>query len=93
MKTATSTLPALSLVAALPAFLRDGDGACKDYDPELFYPTSEKNAAAVAAAKSVCGRCPLRARCLAYALEMGDDWGIWAGTTARERRRMRLGLA
>jgi Transcription factor WhiB. len=88
-----TAMPGRLMAPRMPDFLRRGRPACGDYDPELFYPTSEANMAAVEMAKSVCRRCPLRADCLSYALETGDDWGIWAGTTARERRRIRLGVA
>lgn len=50
----------------------------------------------VAEAKSVCYRCPVRARqlggtgqCLDYADSIGDFNGIWGGLTARERGRKR----
>ena len=45
-------------------------------------------AAQVAAAKAVCRRCPVRARCLAEALERLPH-GIAGGLTAGERRRVR----
>lgn len=50
----------------------------------------------VAEAKSVCNRCPVRARqlggtgeCLDFADAIGDYNGIWGGLTARERGRKR----
>lgn len=45
-------------------------------------------AAQVVAAKAVCRRCPVRARCLAEALERLPH-GIAGGLTAGERRRVR----
>jgi WhiB family transcriptional regulator, redox-sensing transcriptional regulator len=42
-----------------------------------------------AAAKAVCAGCPVRAECLAYALAE-DLAGVWAGTSERERRAMRV---
>jgi WhiB family transcriptional regulator, redox-sensing transcriptional regulator len=65
--------------------------ACRDEDPELFFPVSELGPGArqVARAKAVCARCPVRAECLAYALEYGLDHGIFGGLTERERRRVR----
>lgn len=40
----------------------------------------------LAAARDVCASCPVRDACLAEALEQGClQYGIWAGTTARQR--------
>lgn len=48
-------------------------------------------------AKDVCSRCLARERCLAEALTVpaAADFGIWGGTSAQERRRLRArqGLA
>lgn len=40
-------------------------------------------------AKAVCRRCIVRAECLAAALADPTTHGIWGGTSAIERRRMR----
>ena len=37
-------------------------------------------------AKLVCGGCPVRAECLAEALDNEMEWGVWGGMTERERR-------
>jgi WhiB family redox-sensing transcriptional regulator len=63
-------------------------GACGDVDPELFFPVAGRTGPAMRqakAAKAVCGRCPVRANCLSYALETMPE-GIWGGTTEEERR-------
>lgn len=39
----------------------------------------------------LCGRCDVRAHCLAYALADPRLVGYWAGTTEAERARMRKG--
>lgn len=64
--------------------------ACRDEDPELFFPVSETGPGArqVAAAKAVCAGCPVRAECLEYALDIGLDHGIFGGTTDGERRKL-----
>ena len=64
-------------------------GACRTEDPELFFPISAAGPglAQVSSAKAVCGRCPVRANCLSYALITRPD-GIWGGTTPRERERI-----
>lgn len=33
----------------------------------------------IARAKAMCGLCPLRAECLAGALERQEPWGVWGG--------------
>jgi WhiB family transcriptional regulator, redox-sensing transcriptional regulator len=65
--------------------------ACKDQDPELFFPVSEKGPGARQArrATAVCARCPVRSECLEYALDNGLDHGIFGGTTETERRALR----
>ncbi|HEY6786032.1 MAG TPA: WhiB family transcriptional regulator, partial [Trebonia sp.] len=60
-------------------------GACRQTDPELFFPVAGQAARQAAAAKAVCGRCAVCADCLSYALEIMPE-GIWGGTTQDERR-------
>ncbi|HVW40937.1 MAG TPA: WhiB family transcriptional regulator [Amycolatopsis sp.] len=64
--------------------------ACRDEDPELFFPVSEMGPGArqVAQAKAVCARCPVRSDCLSHALDNGLDHGIFGGTTESERRKL-----
>ncbi|SDW37847.1 WhiB family transcriptional regulator, redox-sensing transcriptional regulator [Amycolatopsis xylanica] len=66
------------------------NAACRDIDPELFFPVSELGPGArqVAQAKAVCGACPVRAKCLDYALDNGLTSGIFGGTTEGERRNL-----
>ena len=45
-------------------------------------------AAEVKLAKRICARCPVRAACLADAIEYGWEHGIWGGLTADERRKL-----
>jgi len=65
--------------------------ACRDEDPELFFPISAKGAglAQVAEAKEVCRGCPVREACLRYALDTGQEGGVWGGLTEEERRALR----
>ncbi len=66
-------------------------GACRQEDPDLFFPIASTGPALaqIAAAKTVCGRCEVRPDCLAYAIESGQDCGIWGGMTEEERRAER----
>ena len=65
-------------------------GACRQADPELFFPVAVAGAAPrqAEAAKAVCGPCAVRASCLSYALEAMPE-GVWGGTTLEERRAAR----
>jgi WhiB family transcriptional regulator, redox-sensing transcriptional regulator len=78
-------LPVASRAGALGWMSR---GACRQMDPELFFPVAagaRRAARQAATAKAVCGRCAVRADCLSYALEIMPE-GIWGGTTQDERR-------
>ena len=55
---------------------------CQQSAPdELFVRGAEQHKA-----KVVCGACPVRAECLAEALDNKIEWGVWGGMTERERR-------
>jgi WhiB family redox-sensing transcriptional regulator len=62
------------------------DAACREYDPEVFFP---HDGAGTAVARSICFGCPVRWVCLEYALANNIDHGIWGGESERERRKMR----
>jgi hypothetical protein len=68
------------------------DAACRDTDPELFFPEPGQIPQA-AAAKQVCAGCAVRGPCLQAALHgpqaRDDHTGIFAGTTARQRVALR----
>jgi WhiB family redox-sensing transcriptional regulator len=66
-------------------------GACRHSDPELFFPVTTTGLAAgqVVRAKAVCAGCPVRVPCLDFALDSGQDFGVWGGTTGEERRLIR----
>jgi WhiB family transcriptional regulator, redox-sensing transcriptional regulator len=44
--------------------------------------------AGVVAAKRICEDCPVKQRCLDYALANKIAFGVFGGTSERERRRM-----
>ena len=66
-------------------------GACLSADPDLFFPISpggpsqrqEKRA------KAVCGACPVKAPCLAFAIETRQVHGVWGGLGEEELARLR----
>lgn len=65
--------------------------ACLDEDPELFFPIGNTGPALhqIEQAKAVCHRCPVLQTCLKWALESGQDAGIWGGLSEDERRALR----
>jgi len=63
------------------------DALCAQVDPELFYPVK---GGSTREARAICAQCPVTGPCLEFAL--ADDagrFGIWSGTTERQRKRMR----
>src|SRR2546430_13609382 len=65
--------------------------ACRDEDPELFFPigTSGPALLQVEQAKAVCRRCSATDECLQWALESGQDAGVWGGMSEEERRAVK----
>ena len=49
---------------------------CHTVDPDLWFAESPAD---VETAKALCLPCPLRAACLAGALERREPWGVWGG--------------
>jgi len=64
---------------------------CRDEDPELFFPIGNSGPALlqIAEAKAVCERCPVIGDCLSWALESGQDAGVWGGMSEDERRALK----
>src|SRR6516225_5862850 len=70
---------------------------CHGLPGNLFYSDHQHNNTQVQEARSVClgthpdhpGRCPVLEACLDYAIENGEKYGVWGGTSERERRRIK----
>lgn len=60
--------------------------ACRGLDTELFFP---KRGELAGVALATCGECPVRQPCLDHALGFAERFGIWGGTSERQRRRLR----
>ena len=58
---------------------------CRGEDPAIFFPGTDDDPSRGLA---ICARCPVRQECLDYAIEARERYGIWGGTTERQRRRM-----
>ena len=63
---------------------------CLGADQDLFFPAKggyggEK----YREVREICDPCPVRGECLDHAVDFPELFGIWAGTTDRERRAIR----
>ena len=65
--------------------------ACRDEDPELFFPIGNTGPALlqIEEARAVCRRCEVVDTCLTWALESGQDAGVWGVMSEDERRALK----
>jgi hypothetical protein len=77
---------------SVPATKRSADwrdeAVCRNEDPELFFPAGSTGPYRdqIEEAKAVCRRCPVIDACGRWALDTGQDTGIWGGLSEAERR-------
>jgi WhiB family redox-sensing transcriptional regulator len=66
--------------------------ACRDHDPELWFPASdqptERVEAQINTAKAICARCPVLHTCRRWALDTGEPSGVWGGLSENDRRQL-----
>jgi len=69
--------------------------ACLDEDPELFFPVGNGDPALrqIDKAKAVCRRCEVVDACLGWAMDSGQDAGVWGGLSDDERRALKRRVA
>jgi WhiB family redox-sensing transcriptional regulator len=60
-------------------------------DPEMFFPIGNTGHAIVQIeeAKEVCRQCEVRETCLRWALDTGQDAGVWGGLSEDERQSLK----
>jgi WhiB family redox-sensing transcriptional regulator len=65
---------------------------CQQF-PDIFFPDDWEleEHKAKKLAKEFCDRCPIKSQCIEYAVAANELYGIWGGTTPRERRYLRKG--
>lgn len=73
------------------------DAACRDHPQEIFYGSEERSGKArhhpnltvdeVARARRICNACPVQMQCLEHAIVNREEFGIWGGSTAGQRKR------
>ncbi|MCW2717033.1 MAG: WhiB family transcriptional regulator, redox-sensing transcriptional regulator [Pseudonocardiales bacterium] len=83
----TSTHGAPPVVRAADAAWME-HAACRNLDPETFFPIGSGLPAQrqARAAKAVCRPCSVREQCLRWAMRAGHEEGVWGGLDADERR-------
>ena len=63
------------------------DGApCGEVDPEIFFDLATEDPGIAKMAKDLCHGCPIRRTCLDTAMLNKEEYGIWGGMDAQERR-------
>ena len=69
--------------------------ACLSEDPELLFPDGTAAPALLQTeeAKAVCRRCEVAEACLKWAIETGQDTGVWGGKSEGERGAVKRGKA
>lgn len=66
------------------------DAACKGKDTNSFYDFPSHNPTVLQDIKTFCHlSCPVRQRCLAWALYVPEPEGVWGGLSPDERRALR----
>ena len=65
--------------------------ACLDEDPELFFPIGNTGLALlqIEEAKAVCRHCEVVDVCLKWAVEFGQDAGVFGGLSEDQRRALK----
>jgi WhiB family redox-sensing transcriptional regulator len=68
-------------------------GACRNEDPELFFPIGRTGPAEqqIEDAKRVCRRCDVVDACLEWAVRSGQNAGVWGGLSEDERHALQRG--
>ena len=59
--------------------------ACREADPGLFFATTREDERS---ALALCAVCTVRDECLDFALETRERFGVWGGTTERQRKKL-----
>lgn len=66
---------------------------CTNTDPELWFPddndTESSTRTRYRIARQLCNQCPVKAKCLEYALAQPEYDGMWGGLAPAERKLLR----
>jgi WhiB family redox-sensing transcriptional regulator len=80
----------LPKISPVEDWMEDGECRKRGMTPDEFYPEGG-DPIGRDAARAVCAACPavVRRSCLEFALDNRLDWGIWGGTTGKDREDIR----
>ena len=72
------------------------EGLCQASDSSVFFAPlhfehKPEREAREAKAKAICSGCPVRARCLDWALSVREPYGVWGGYSESERKQILVG--
>lgn len=70
----------------IPPFAASDDIACKDVNPEIFFPPRYRKTAILRAQK-ICKTCPFIQECLTWAIDHEEPEGIWGGLGPYQRQQ------
>ena len=75
--------------------LSKSKAACKGQETSLFFIdngplTSKRVRIGIDKAKSICHGCEIKIECFMHAINNQENYGIWGGTTAKERMKLNL---
>lgn len=71
---------------------------CREMDLAIFFGKDRRGASRhrpsltsveIRRAKAICAVCPVLWECFTYAMEQEEDYGVWGGTTHKDRQRIR----
>lgn len=78
------------LYVELTERIRENEGAPCETAPDMFFlnKNDRMGPEKLLVAKQLCVSCPMQLLCLEYALEAGEQDGIWGGLTRNERNAL-----
>lgn len=83
----------MSLIPVRSQTWMDEAACAKIGAPDLWFPHPGQVSTESRAVVDVCRGCPVRLDCLQFALDNGEQHGIWGGLTVTERDQLRRGAA
>lgn len=60
--------------------------ACRDLDPDIFFPPKGAGPHVASTARRICASCPVSTQCLDFAIDNDVRCGIWAGMNYHQLR-------
>lgn len=70
------------------------EAQCKGVNKSVFFGSSSPDErpaytlSSIRKARAICATCPVFNECITHAIRVREDYGLWAGTTMRQRREL-----